>query len=128
MEETKNQDPRVYFAVEQSFLAWIRTGMALMAFGFVVARFGLFLRELRFIQHDLPQKSVGLSTWAGSALVALGAFVNVLAALTHVRQIKALNQNALGLNRPSSLAIAVALTLAAVGTAMVIYFVWMELG
>ena len=39
-------DPRVYFAAERTLLAWVRTGLALMGFGFVVARFGLFLREL----------------------------------------------------------------------------------
>ncbi len=40
-------DPRVYFAAERTLLAWIRTGITIMAFGFVVARFGLFLRLLR---------------------------------------------------------------------------------
>ena len=39
-------DPRVRFAAERTLLAWVRTGVALMGFGFVVARFGLFLREL----------------------------------------------------------------------------------
>jgi putative membrane protein len=38
-------DPRVYFAAERALLAWIRTGPAKMGFGFVVARFGLFLHE-----------------------------------------------------------------------------------
>ena len=38
-------DPRVYMAAKRTFLAWIRTGIAFMAFGFVVDRFGLFLRE-----------------------------------------------------------------------------------
>lgn len=37
-------DPRVYFAAERTLLAWLRTGLGIMAFGFVVARFGLFLR------------------------------------------------------------------------------------
>ncbi len=36
-----------YLAVERTFLAWIRTGLALMGLGFVVARFGLFLQTLR---------------------------------------------------------------------------------
>ena len=40
------EDPRVRFAAERTLLAWIRTGLALMGFGFVVARFGLFLREI----------------------------------------------------------------------------------
>src|SRR5215472_12043592 len=38
-------DPRVWLAAERTFLAWIRTGIALMGFGFVVDRFVLFLRE-----------------------------------------------------------------------------------
>jgi putative membrane protein len=36
-------DPRVFFAAERTLLAWIRTGLTIMGFGFVVARFGLFL-------------------------------------------------------------------------------------
>ena len=40
------EDPRVRFAAERTLLAWIRTGLAMMGFGFVVARFGLFLHEL----------------------------------------------------------------------------------
>jgi putative membrane protein len=43
-------DPRVDMAAERTFLAWIRTGLALMGFGFVVARFGLFLRE--FVERE----------------------------------------------------------------------------
>ena len=39
-------DPRVFFAAERTLLAWVRTGLTIMAFGFVVARFGLFLRLL----------------------------------------------------------------------------------
>jgi len=35
-----------YLAAERTLLAWIRTGLALMGFGFVVARFGLFLQQL----------------------------------------------------------------------------------
>ncbi|MFO7542931.1 MAG: DUF202 domain-containing protein [Thiobacillus sp.] len=40
-------DPRVYFAAERTLLAWNRTGLSLMAFGFVVERFGLFVHMLR---------------------------------------------------------------------------------
>jgi putative membrane protein len=39
-------DVRDHLAEERMFLAWIRTGFALMTFGFVVARFGLFLAEI----------------------------------------------------------------------------------
>jgi putative membrane protein len=39
-------DPRVYFAAERTLPAWIRTGIAMIGLGFVVARFGLLLRLL----------------------------------------------------------------------------------
>ena len=40
-----------YLAAERTLLAWIRTGLALMGFGFVVARFGLFLQQLQIMQR-----------------------------------------------------------------------------
>ncbi len=42
---------RDYLAEERTFLAWIRTGVTLMTFGFVVARFGLFLEELHLSRN-----------------------------------------------------------------------------
>ena len=63
-------DPRVYFAAERTMLAWLRTGIAIMAFGFVVARFGLFLRLLHAEAGSVA--SHGLSAYLGGALVGLG--------------------------------------------------------
>jgi putative membrane protein len=63
-------DPRVYFAAERTMLAWLRTGVAIMAFGFVVARFGLFLRLLQ-AQGGTPAGH-GFSPYLGAALVGLG--------------------------------------------------------
>ena len=40
----EREDPRVFFAAERTLLAWIRTGLAVVGIGFIVARFGLFLR------------------------------------------------------------------------------------
>jgi putative membrane protein len=63
-------DLRVYFAAERTLLAWIRTGITVMAFGFVIARFGLFLR---FVQHEAAAASAtGLSPALGAAMVWLG--------------------------------------------------------
>jgi putative membrane protein len=62
-------DPRVYFAAERTLLAWVRTGLAMMGFGFVVARFGLFLRELAAMQAAAPPRQHGFSLWVGTALV-----------------------------------------------------------
>ena len=112
--------PSDYLAAERTFLAWIRTGLALMGFGFVVARFGLFLRVL---QPSMPSQSFGLSVWFGTALIIVGVIVNIWSVRHHVRLVQDLNRGEASFNRPSSLAIIVSLILAAVGLAMAIYLI-----
>lgn len=63
--------PRVRLAGERTLLAWIRTGLALMGFGFVVARFGMFLRELAVSGGNVAPATTGLSLWIGTAMVSL---------------------------------------------------------
>jgi len=109
-----------YLAAERTFLAWIRTGLALMGFGFVVARFGLFLRAL---QLGAPSQSYGLSVWFGTALIILGVIVNVWSLRHHVRLVRELNRGEAAFNRPSSLAIIVSLVMAMVGLAMATYLI-----
>ena len=72
-------DPRVYFAAERTLLAWLRTGIGVMAFGFVVARFGLFLRLLTATNGMAPGSSV--SPYLGAGLVALGAVASLVGAV-----------------------------------------------
>ena len=69
-------DPRVYFAAQRTMLAWLRTGIAIMAFGFVVARFGLFLRLLHVQGGEGP--SHGLSPYIGAALILLALQRNLV--------------------------------------------------
>src|SRR5579862_8633570 len=88
----KSEDPRVRFAAERTLLAWIRTGLALMGFGFVVARFGLFLQRLVLVERANPPHSYGWSLWLGTALVVLGIAVTVLSAFEHRRVLRRIDR------------------------------------
>ena len=119
--EEDARDPRVYLAAERTFLAWIRTGLALMGFGFVVARFGLFLRELAGASGQSAVAASGFSLPLGTALVLIGVGVTISASLHHVRLIGQLNAGADAVGRPSMLGLIVAVLLAVVGLAMAVY-------
>src|SRR5579872_298113 len=116
-------DLRDSLAAERTFLAWIRTGLALMGFGFVVARFGLFLQQLQFLEHTPQTSSYGLSLWFGTALIAAGVVFYVSSAWQHFRMIRQLNSGSRLPARPSIQGIIVALFLALVGLSMAIYLV-----
>src|SRR5690349_23057307 len=126
MAELNEPDPRVYFAAERTFLAWIRTGLALMGFGFVVARFGLFMREIAASGHNTNVKTYGFSLLAGTALVLVGVFINLASSIQHVRLIGRLNRNEDVVGKPSYTAVALALILAILGFAMVIFLIAVE--
>ena len=73
-------DPRVLFAAERTLMAWTRTAVALMAFGFVVERFGLFFYALVLTQGGY-QRRTGLF-WFGPLLVLFGTVI-ALASVVH---------------------------------------------
>jgi inner membrane protein YidH len=124
MAESRSSSPSDYLAAERTFLAWIRTGLALMGFGFVVARFGLFLREIAMTTHTRSLQSTGVSLWIGTTLLLIGVCVNVAASIHHVGLIGKLNRGE-AIGRPSATALAVALTLAVLGLALAVYLVLM---
>ena len=119
MEKPAEQDPRVYFAAERTFLAWIRTGLGLMGVGFAVSRFGLFLRELS--ASHLPAQTTGLSLWSGVMLVALGVVVTLSAVLRHFQLVRELRSGSWRAGRVSTDAVILGLILAALGIAMALY-------
>jgi putative membrane protein len=118
-------DPRVHFAAERTFLAWMRTGLAFMGFGFVVARFGLFLRELAAVHSGRVVRPTRFSMVVGTGLILIGVLVNIVAAINHVQLIRELREGIYDPGHPSGMAIALALLLAAAGIAMAIYLVLM---
>lgn len=116
-------DPRVEFAAERTLLAWIRTSLALMGFGFVVARFGLFLREIAAARDLPPPPPTGVSFWVGTTLILLGVTVLFVAAAQHVGVIRRLRTDPPRSIRCSGLGIGLTLILALIGAALAVYLI-----
>jgi uncharacterized membrane protein YidH (DUF202 family) len=73
-----------HLANERTFLAWIRTSIGVMAFGFVVVKFTLFTREISVVlKKSYPVSSHGYSTSIGVFLVAFGVLIGLMAFLRY---------------------------------------------
>ncbi len=73
---------REHQANERTFLAWLRTSIALIGFGFAIARFGIFLRQISAVANQPIEATQGLlnSQSLGVSLVIIGVIVIGLAA------------------------------------------------
>jgi putative membrane protein len=116
---SKEETIRVHQANERTMLAWIRTGISLMAFGFAIARFAVFLRQLAAIGPvRAPASGLG-STWVGAALVALGMLANLLATIRYAQVRRAIERGDVG--APSAaLVYALGITATLIGLAMTV--------
>ncbi len=106
MQEIKKQgNPTDHLANERTFLAWMRTSVGIMAFGFVVVKFSLFVKQISLIlgkEHTIPNK--GYSAIAGITLVAVGTVTSVLSYIRYKQTEKQIRE---GIYNHSSLLITV---------------------
>jgi putative membrane protein len=114
-------DPRVLFAAERTLLAWQRTAIALMGFGFVVERFGLFLRMVT--QQPLPPSQRGFSLWLGVTLLLIGAIAAIASALQFRIVVRGLGHQEIPRGYWTSLGVWLNFALATVALALAVHFV-----
>jgi putative membrane protein len=125
------QNRRVHMANERTFLAWIRTSIGIMAFGFVVEKFALFVRQMSLFLIKTGQgepaplsslpSSPGSSSILGVVLIGLGAMMGLLAFIRYKKVERQIDED----TYQPSLILDILLTLAivAIGVFMVIYLV-----
>lgn len=69
-------------ANERTFLAWVRTAIAVMAFDFLLERFDLFLAyAVRSLGKPIPGLHVRASEWLGLLLLVFGALIVLFASI-----------------------------------------------
>lgn len=127
-ESRKKTNPRDHMANERTFLAWIRTSIGIMAFGFVVEKFALFIKEITSLlgkDHlpltaHVPSSTLqGYSSIFGVCLVALGSMICLLAFLKYKNIEKQLENDAY---QPSILLnIMLTLVVLSIGVFLVVY-------
>jgi putative membrane protein len=113
-------DPRVFFAAERTLLAWNRTSLSLMAFGFVIERFGLFVSVL-MPQHNMPLQR-GISFWTGLIFVLLGVFVAIFSTLQYRKVLSTLKPIEIPEGYRTDPGVITNLVVAALGVVLIIYF------
>jgi putative membrane protein len=119
-----------YLANERTFLAWIRTSIGIMAFGFVIEKFSLFLKQLSFLLQNSnfaeldhhPYSPPGYASIFGIIVVGLGVLIAVLSFIRYKRVESQINDN----SYHPSLILDVMLTLLVflIGTILIIYLIY----
>jgi uncharacterized membrane protein YidH (DUF202 family) len=117
-----------HMANERTFLAWIRTSIGIMAFGFVVEKFALFIKEISSVLGKsglsgtpVPPPSLGYSSIVGIFLVGLGALMGVLAFIRYKKVEKQIDEDTY---QPSLLlGMLLAISVLAVGIFLVLYLI-----
>jgi len=111
-------DPRVLFAAERTLLAWSRTSVSLMAFGFVIERFGIFLQNAKQAVSGFERHA---SFFIGESFVLLAALLAFYSIWQHKQVIKSLKPNEIPVGYNLSLGIVLNAIIGALGVVLSTY-------
>jgi putative membrane protein len=123
------EEYKLRLQVETTLLVWVRTSLALMGFGFVIARFGLFLREVArvgSVKVSAHPRLALANSVTGTGMILLGVVVLLAAIYGHRRTVTRLERGDLNLPSRWSAAVILGLVLAALGMVMAAYLAVIE--
>lgn len=114
-----------HLANERTFLAWIRTGIAIVVFGFAIGRFSIAIRQWMEMQGRVVPQTTGVSVWLG-AIAIVGGVLVCLAGLLRYR--RARQQLDAGTFQPAGFLIDLVGILTAVfGVSLCVYLIYIEI-
>jgi putative membrane protein len=73
-----------HLANERTFLAWVRTGVAIVVFGFAIGRFAIAIRQFMQLQGRVSSGE-GLSVWFGTVAIVAGVLLTLAGLLRYRR-------------------------------------------
>ncbi len=111
------QDPRVLFAAERTLMAWIRTGLTFIMFGFLIERSGLILEILSDGKNAINTE---LTFWLGLAFIVLGSFSTIYATTQFRSVLKTLGESEFPEGYRSQWGVVVSLIVAVLGSGLAI--------
>ncbi|MEK6581761.1 MAG: DUF202 domain-containing protein [Nitrospirota bacterium] len=119
---SKVRNRRVHMANERTFLAWIRTSIGIMAFGFVVERFSIFVKQVSyFLGKEVAVPPRGYSSIFGIFLVGLGALMGVLAFIRYKKVEKQIDEDTY--QQSLLLDVLLVISILAIGIFLMIYLI-----
>jgi putative membrane protein len=111
-----------FLAAERTFLAWVRTSISVLTLGFVIAKFGVWLRELAaHLAPGTPIRQTGMSLPIGEVMMGFGGILVVLAALHYHAVNRSIERGEVRPNR--GLVVTVTLVVALLAGWMMVYMV-----
>jgi putative membrane protein len=121
MSEPTNRNVTDHLANERTFLAWVRTGIGVVVFGFAIGRFGIALRQFSNVS-GVESHGTGLSLWFGTASIVLGLGFIIAGLVSYQRTRHEIDA---GTFRPATwLMTATALLTLALGGALALYLLY----